>query len=256
MVTQFSRPENPVELADQDELMRFLDQHNVNYRKWKNDRFAEFWEEFASSDMLITAELIPGTETVSVFRNIRTVTVRITCERHDDPSALNPTVLVLVEYLRGKDGSLLPRKHPHSSVTEKLHWNRPGHEERPAGAIVRVFQEELGITLTHGHLTFDENLFRVPVLLRRAMADLVPKSEEKLLLDLSDKYKREVDEHLERGIDLDIRWSGDDKYPGSVTRNQLVHYWLKLPPELYQEEGYVESKGKCQSLWELSAPVT
>jgi hypothetical protein len=256
MVPQFTRPENPVVFANPGELIRFfLDRHLVDYRMWDEGKFAEFWEEYAGSDMLITVEQMPGTDKVAVFRNIRTVTLRITYEQHD-PTARNPTVLVLVEYRVGKNGKLQPRKHPHSSVTEKMLWNEPGNEEKPIIAIGRVFKEELGINLPYGLLDFDTNFFRVPVDFHRRMTNLVPKNDKQLLLDLSDMYKHEIAQHLERGIDLDVRWSGEDKYPGIVTRNQLLHYWLKLPPELYIAEGYEESTGKYKSFWEPASPAT
>jgi hypothetical protein len=255
MLPQFTRPGNPVSFADRDALLRFLSRHNVQYQTWGKGRLDDLWKEIETTDALITVERIPGIDTVAVFRNIRTVTLRITFEQHNETTPHTPAVFLLVEYRVGKRGELIPREHTQSSVTEKLHWNSPGHEEVPMGGIIRVLREELGIQVPYGSLRFDDNLFRVSVGMRLSMTQLIEQSMERKVLDLSARYADEIrDYRMNRNIELDVRWSGRNKYPGIVVRNQLVHYLLKFDPENYKAEGYVEEDGRYRSIWKSCSP--
>jgi len=244
MGPQFKRPDNPVSIADPDELKRFLDQHNVNYRTWRPRRFEDLWMEIINSDTLITVEQIPYTDDTAVFRNIRTVTLLITYEKYDESAPEQHRVLRLNEYRIEPNGELKPRDHPQSSVTEKMHWNAPGLEERRSHAVVRVLKEELDLEVSHETLKWDVNLFPVPASLRQTM-EVIPRNGK----DLTGFYISEVQEFLKSNIELDVRWSSEGKYPGIVVHNQLVHYWLKLHDDHYREDGYIDSEKRYRSIW-------
>lgn len=249
MELQFVWPENPVPIADQDELARFLDLHTVNYRTWNEKRLEQLWKEIEVGDTLLTVEPIPFMGRTAVFRNIRTVTVRI---QHNTPDQGGiPDLLrseILVEF-KIREGEEVPRKHKNTSLSEKMLWNSPGCEESPESAIIRGILEELGVRVSANELN-EETLFPMDknLLIRMVHDDqlAVPRKED--VFDLRWQYPQQRLELARRGIDLDVRFSGVDKFPGLVVRNQLVHRYFHLPEHHYRKV-YVDPGTRYVSRW-------
>lgn len=213
-------------LTTEDALIGYLELLVPEYRSWgddpKSSSFGVLLREIESGEALVS--VIERYNLRYILRDIRTTTLYVTATRPSLPGQPGhnwaSTRKMWLKERKLIEGEMVPRKHP-NSMSEKLRRGELTHRD----IIPRMIKEELGIQVRPEYL-------ELPHLFQAAE------------VGIKEFRPPEARLYLEKDV------HPSEKFPGILTRNQLVHFQWHMPEEYFVESGYHEENTNHYFFWE------